>query len=1078
MTLFVRGIPVNKIPMSASNKGRYLEAVYENLDFHVSDAVTISESSGIVDVDRFLSIGQWIDTAKSINEKDNFEIEKIFFIQQNPVIVFVNASEVDIANIFQVYNSIWSFARPRIVFIEDQEAITIYDLGGGAVKNNQELVPLVKRVTDISQVGELLKNYHRKNIESGRVFGDENFKTSSKRADQLLIEDLKKVRSKLLDQGLRGNKMKYAHALIGRAIFIRYLEDRGVLDKKYFLKVAGRNSEWINIVNTPLEFSFYRKEMKDLIFPRILSSKELTFAFFQKLSRDFNGDSFATDENEYQNIQLKHLVNLRDFLVGHGSLQQSLFLWAYRFDVIPVDLISSIYEEFYHSTKIYNENKNLVKKKPDGKGTHYTPSALVDFLVSKILTKDVLETRPRVLDPACGSGIFLVESFRRMVRYELHSSRKKFLEPKELLDILKRQIAGIEINPEAIRISAFSLYLSFLNYLRPPNILEFIKNGNKLPYLINQGKKGNNHLNILLEANSFSTDVVDAVFSPHSFDVVIGNPPWGTPKKSDGEARLALGVINEWTEKNDKPFPDQEPSHAFVWRALELLKPQGICGLLVSSGILFKFSKSSDSYKQRLLGLATISEVISFPNVREVFFSEAISPFVFIKIFNTIPKTPYKIKFISLKKTQMISKNKIVVIDKKDVKTISSEETAMNNIWKIYHWGNDYDLNLIKNLKRFQSLKTYTNLDVSAQGFQVANKSKDALWLKEFKEIPLDFFDSPYRSIDTKKHDKKKLKPTPDRVKVRGNEHIFQGKRILIRRGILQDTEQKGRIIARVENDKFAFTHSIICVKLKDGFIEETDIIGAILWSSLFRYYMFMTASTWGTWHQELHLNEVLEFPIALPDKELREAILGCAAKLRELHQEDDNTIFRSSDFSEPEISSLKLELDRLIFDLYKLTPFERHLVTERCQLDIDLYYKGFKSESLKPVVKETDVSLYVTQFREQWSRFLEKDEYFKARFLSIPQTDSLAAVFTLNSVTLNPNGQKHFKLLNETDPDYLSSENLVRRDLNITYNTIVRSVSDKEIVIIKKNQKRLWTISEAQSDADATVLTAMRKTE
>jgi len=240
---------------------------------------------------------------------------------------------------------------------------------------------------------------------------------------------------------------------------------------------------------------------------------------------------------------------------------------------------------------------------------------------------------------------------------------------------------------------------------------------------------------------------------------------------------------------------------------------------------------------------------------------------------------------------------------------------------------------------------------------------------------------------------------------------------------------------------------------------------------------MFMTASTWGTWHQELHLNEVLEFPIALPDKEIKKAILSCATKLRELHQENDDTIFKPSDFSKPEISRLKLELDRLIFDLYKLTPFERHLVAERCQLDIDLYYKGFRSESLKPVIKETDISLYATQFREQWSRFLEKDEYFQARFLSIPQTDSLAAVFTLNSATLNPEEQKHFELLNDMDPDFMSSKDLIRKDLNITYNTVVRSVSEKEIIIIKKNQKRLWTISEAQSDADATVLTAMRKT-
>ena len=76
-------------------------------------------------------------------------------------------------------------------------------------------------------------------------------------------------------------------------------------------------------------------------------------------------------------------------------IQSNLFFFAYRFDIIPIDLISSIYEKFY----------SINPKKKRDEGSYYTPSALVDFVLAQTLTEDVLATKPRVLDPACGSGI-------------------------------------------------------------------------------------------------------------------------------------------------------------------------------------------------------------------------------------------------------------------------------------------------------------------------------------------------------------------------------------------------------------------------------------------------------------------------------------------------------------------------------------------------------------------------------------------------------------------------------------------------------------------------------------------------
>ena len=99
-----------------------------------------------------------------------------------------------------------------------------------------------------------------------------------------------------------------------------------------------------------------------------------------------------------------HLDKLRGFLLGSTSPQEELFFFAYRFDVIPIELISTIYEEFYNEREGKEHNQGRTTRLPH----------LVEFVLAHTLTPEILATRPRVVDPACGSGIFLVESFRRM----------------------------------------------------------------------------------------------------------------------------------------------------------------------------------------------------------------------------------------------------------------------------------------------------------------------------------------------------------------------------------------------------------------------------------------------------------------------------------------------------------------------------------------------------------------------------------------------------------------------------------------------------------------------------------------
>ncbi len=221
----------------------------------------------------------------------------------------------------------------------------------------------------------------------------------------------------------------------------------------------SKRKEWRKLLEA--DIPVLNRTMANLFFLRVLTSKEFTYALFDQLAHDFNGDTFPVEPDERRAVLQSHLSMLRKFLLGVPGQQEQLFFHAYNFSIVPIELISSIYEEFYNER--VGDDKN--------QGTHYTPPALVEFLLAHTLTPEVLAKKPRVMDPACGSGIFLVEAFRRMVRHLCATTGKERPTRQELRAILRDQIAGIDINDEAIRVAAFSLYLAFLHYQKPREVL-------------------------------------------------------------------------------------------------------------------------------------------------------------------------------------------------------------------------------------------------------------------------------------------------------------------------------------------------------------------------------------------------------------------------------------------------------------------------------------------------------------------------------------------------------------------------------------------------------------------------------
>ncbi len=1043
-------------------KNPLLDAVYKELAFSEGSLIGVTDRpTSAVNQKEWLDKGEWLLAGKRAGA------EKIFFVNNNPVVVFAKCAKGD-RELFESYSRLWSLARPRILFLETEWELSVFDLAqkpvpwmdDGSSEKQQDLLPL-SRLGNINEVASALQTYHRDNIESGKVFEQHRFGDLKHRADQALIADLKVVRKELIDAGLTGDKTKHAHALIGRSIFIRYLEDRGVLDEDYFRKVARQKAGWTDLLKNPeprdgLDFSSTTSR-----YLRVLQDKEFTYALYKALAKDFNGDMFPNVGKEELCVTQKHLEIIQDLLYGDVGVQRKLFFFSYKFDVIPLELISAIYEEFYHSDSSDSEKKSKARQD----GAFYTPPVLAEFTISRVLTPDILRKNPRVLDPACGSGIFLVEAFRRIARYNW-KQKKAILEFDELKEILRKQVLGIEVNEEAARITAFSLYLALLHYLDPSSIQEHIRRKNRLPNLLDVGKTSENHFNTIHVENAF--EVSPKVLG--DVDIVVGNPPWGAPgNKADDETKERQQKMLNWCKSKSYPVGDKEPSQAFLWLATSLLRKGGRCALLTSAGVLFKHGSTTAAFRREWMNKVRLTEVFNFTHVRKFFFKGAISPFVMVH-FTKAEQNDHPVEYWSAKQVVSLKETQAILFSKYDRVYLVREDLTDKKTWKSGFFGSTFDLRFVKSLSSLSELKTITTL--AGNGFKFARRTKDLDWLREFRWLPVKHF-LKYGRIEDK------LIPfyKDQKVEHRGKDaDLYRGERILFKEGI----SRREHLKVRMETLSYAVNDSVYSLTF-DG---DCRLVLGVLWSSFTKYYLFMTSGAWTDYHDKVLLVELLQLP--LPRKLTgrdSEAVISIVEKLQSYHPEEQNTLSPNG-VPKNEIEAQRrvweAELDEAVFDLYGFTEEQRDLIRDCCEITLPFFYQPYSSVGAMPAIEREDaawIQEYAEIFARRWQPYLDEGEVLRAD-VHIGASGSMVAVEFYpadadDGWDLQPKKNLWGHVLEEI------GKNLPRPmgTSQILLDGVVHFVSDDSVIIIKRNEKRFWTRSLAREDAEATLCKRMIET-
>lgn len=1047
------------MPRSRRPEAPLLERAYADLDLTAGALLTaMSTPKRDADSRVWRELGDWLLLA------DRVGAERVFFVNDDPVLVFAtmqaDASEEDVMSL---YRRAWSLARPRCLFVAVGQELRVYALSRPPVGpgNGEETIEPLEVVRRSADVAEALARFHRERLESGAAFEDPELADGSGRADQQLLRDVRAATEALVASGL---DTRVAHGLIERAILVRYLEDRRVLTPEYFDELAQDKASWRAALSDPGALLDFGKDSK---FVRCLGDKALTYALFERLGREFNGDLFVPDADEQDIVTDRHLRLLRELLQGTAAAAQDpLFLWAYDFSVVPTSLVSTMYELFYH-------------QEVDGRATstYYTPPQLAEFVLADVLTEEVLAREPKICDPACGSGIFLVDAYRRIVRFEaLRTMRRP--SSARLRALLLERIAGCDIDESAVRLAAFSLYVAFLNYQSPQDI----RCAGPLPRLIR--RPGLDDAAPLIVGDAFSPSAADRAapkpavepeaelpWPEGGFDVVVGNPPWTEPRSR------AKALAERWAAARGLAVGDRSPSQLFLWRALDLLADEGVAALLVSAKAMFNTRTTAKAFRVQWLTQARVERVVNFSEVRRDFFEQGVAPFMLLR-FRRADKADGPVVYESARPVARGRRGSpaLARVDRRIVP--QSALHARDYLWKTYTAGGHRDAALLARLELESSLRDLLPTEPNSQyGYQRARADERSSHPpgEEFDGLrSLAKFESwgPLRD--------EWFEPLPAFVKFAPDPRLYHGRRMLVRRGVASGFGPH----ARLESESLAFRHTTYAIPLGHRPAWQAKVALGTLLSSLGRYWLYMVSGSWGTWKDEIRAEELLDLPVRLvsgKDSATRRITAAVEALPDAAPPRADLTSVNGSD--RHDLGSVFAALDEAVADLFELDGAERDLVADfwagRARTRARprrVATRGGELETRGLSAIDGRLRRYLDVFLEAWNKQLGEPGEFDARVWQDDRAGLIAVVFE----TRGPGeGSPEPGDPNEAESWAAALRRLgislaERRGGSLLMHGIVRAVTDTAIVVIKRDEEGMWTATAAREDAEATTAQAI----
>jgi SAM-dependent methyltransferase len=981
---------------------------------------------------------------------DLLDLDGIFCSENSPLIYFKLMERITPDSVHALHRQFWNHGGAPILVVISSDNVHVYSgMTRPAPKNltDDELPSLVKTIDRVSTgLKEFLAS-----VESGDFFRQHarSFNPDH-RIDRDLLNNLRDTREILDELTQRDIAPHVLDALLCRLVFTCYLFDRKVIGEKYLNDLGLKKASHLRDV---------------LSLQPVKDAKTALYKLFEGLGKDFNGDLFNDDlDAEARQITQKHIQTLSDFFAGTLVRSGQRSFWPYDFGAIPIETISAIYEHFLKATD-------------HQAGAFYTPRFLAEVVLDTALDGFNQLLGKRFLDPACGSGIFLVGLFNRIAeewKYANPTARND-RRARELMRLLQESLFGVDISPTACRITAFSLYLAYLDQLAPRDIQELQKKGQALPHLV-VATSGNKKTSSLPAGNIRCADFfANEQNISKTFDIVVGNPPWGSTATNDTPA-------GRWCLENKKVLPDKQIATAFVWKAAEHVSTGGRVCFVLPHGVLFNHSKTAIAFQKQWLCQHAFQRVLNLADFRWFLFEKAVHPAIVVSYGKEKPKNGrHRIEYWAPKADWIVTQAEVIAVSPSDRSEITIRELLEDldgpdapQTWKQKFWASPRDLRLIDRLSLYPRLRDHVRASrdkgstkpwIMAEGFQPVGENDDPKKAQLLK-LPSKYFiqaTSPDLDLFLLPSDCKLLKTASVTVRGRSNKNteIFRAPHVLITKGFQR--------IAFSDFD-VSFQHALRGIH---GPKEQRSLLvflAAYLRTPLAKYFMFHTSASWGMYRPEGHVEEVLRLPMPFPEQQSN--IKRCQAIVKKVAQIVDacatqagtNFITRSN-----AIQTADEEIESLVDEYFEIQPLEKILIADTLGVVVPSI-QPTQGRMPVPTVKQslkTQREAYKTLVCDTLNGWADGTRYM-VRGETLAASNFGVGMVILEKVQRSDSASP----MNEAGNDILESLARLRKIASSKHHTLdpIRGLmifDRNKLYIVKPIGQRYWTETAALNDAD-----------
>lgn len=994
--------------------------IYQRVMAHTGFYLDGVPTTGVTEAEDIRNNHQYLEKRikySAVIDTEQINATAIYELSGSPCIYFTQLNEPNPRELAKLHKLSWNHGLAPMLWVITPDEVLLYNCYSQPTKQdendpNRHLIESFETTED--DFKRMNQFASRLQIESGEFWQWAKAKQIDRqqRVDSVLVRDLNEAEEKLTKEGKL--ERRFAHAILIRSVFVAYLQDRGILKQDFFNNRFRVDS-----------------------FNELLNDKNATYQLFDWLQTIFNGDLFPVTPEEENDVEEKHLKVVQSLIGGVEEIAtgQKRIWQAYDFKVIPIELISSIYEGF-----IYANNSQSAKES----STHYTPVNLVNLVLSEVFKE--LDGNAKVLDLACGSGVFLVESLRRLVvkRWANGETQTRNL----IRETLYNQIYGVDINPEAVQIAAFSLYLTAL----------------ELDYELEQNRQLTDDLKFqkLIGNNLFASDAFDEKaefnqikqFAQRQFSAIVGNPPWTKPKSNKSaeeyckRKRPELGYPSGYPTAYGTP-PDQ----AFLWRIGDFANEKTCIGLILHGKPFFSNDKAGKTAKQSLLMRYKPTVIINLSKFRlDNLFPNSKAPAMIVIAEGKYSEQRDNFYFVCPERSINFQQHGIIEIGAESIRKLPVFSTALDSdMLKIVTWGSPRDMSLVKKIRSFSTITKIASNELK-NGFKNGN----------YQTVPQGLMGKKW--LESGKMPKyqiniNELNILPyNRMGASRNPAIYKAPLVIISQSI-----DENQIFSAFSQQDIVYTQKYCGISFPTGKVDIAHYLNGVINSSLISYFLFLTASSWGIEREEVTKQDLER--ICLPqfnkDNKFITQIVEIEGKLRASPSKD-----------------LKKQLDEAVFNLYGLEAHERILVEDTTQITIDWYMNRDKSAALKKP-RPTDLESYALHFMSVIEPFFDtlKERSIVADIFSIANTPLEVVKF---SIVPYPGREPVIQTVQAGDlvtvlksiaeqlPPQLADRVFTRQNARI--------YAGKDLYIIKPAQLRYWSRSAGLNDADTVLAEHLRK--